>query len=114
MQAGLDPAKLAAAVAFAEQHESPWRRDLRAQLEAGNFEPPPDNEIIGRGDIRILPEAWVAESVAPCALNPRYGLFWCLNSDGSYQPAAPRDSFFASGAGGNVIWIGLTLSTLHG
>ncbi len=45
--AGFDTAKLEAAVAFAEAHESPWRRDLRAQLEAGNFEPPPDNEIIG-------------------------------------------------------------------
>ncbi len=64
--------------------------------------------MLGRGawgEARILPEAWVAESVAPCALNPRYGLFWWLNTDGSYQPAAPRDSIFASGAGGNVIWI---------
>lgn len=45
--AGFDAEKLAAAVAFAEAHESPGRRDLRAQLEAGHFEPPPDNEIIG-------------------------------------------------------------------
>jgi hypothetical protein len=30
-----------------EAHESPCRQDLRAQLEAGNLEPPPDNEIIG-------------------------------------------------------------------
>ena len=57
------------------------------------------------GGRRILPDSWVTESVAPCPLNPRYGLFWWLNSDGSYQPAAPRDSIFASGAGGNVIWI---------
>ena len=47
MTTGFDPTKLAAAIVFAEAHESPWRRDLRAQLEAGNFEPPPDNEIIG-------------------------------------------------------------------
>ena len=45
--AGFDPGRLAGAIAFAEAHESPWRRDLRAQLEAGNFEPPPDNAIIG-------------------------------------------------------------------
>jgi CubicO group peptidase (beta-lactamase class C family) len=57
------------------------------------------------GEIRILPESWIAESITPCPLNPRYGLFWWLNSDGLYQPAAPSDSFFAIGAGGNVIWI---------
>ena len=54
---------------------------------------------------RILPPGWVAESVTPCALKPRYGLFWWLNADGTYQPAAPRDSFFAMGAGGNVTWV---------
>jgi CubicO group peptidase (beta-lactamase class C family) len=45
--AGFDPAKLAEAIAFAEAHETKWQRDIHAQLEAGNFEPPPDNEIIG-------------------------------------------------------------------
>jgi hypothetical protein len=45
--AGLDPAGLAAAVGFALAHESPWPRDIRAHLEAGFFEPPPDNAIIG-------------------------------------------------------------------
>jgi CubicO group peptidase (beta-lactamase class C family) len=39
--------KIAVAVGFAESHESKWLRDIQAQLEAGNFEPPPDNEIIG-------------------------------------------------------------------
>ena len=52
--AGFDPARLAAAVAFAQSHETPWRHDLQAQLEANTFEPPPDNEILGptapRGD----------------------------------------------------------------
>jgi CubicO group peptidase (beta-lactamase class C family) len=47
-QAGFDAAGLADAVAFAAAHETPWRRDIRAQLEAGSFEPPPDNEILGR------------------------------------------------------------------
>jgi CubicO group peptidase (beta-lactamase class C family) len=60
------------------------------------------------GGQRILPANWIAESVTPCPLNPRYGLFWWLNSDGSYQPSAPRDSFFAIGAGGNVTWINPT------
>ncbi len=57
------------------------------------------------GGARILPESWVTASVTPCPLNPRYGLFWWLNSDSSYQPSAPRDSVFAIGAGGNVTWI---------
>jgi CubicO group peptidase (beta-lactamase class C family) len=45
--AGFDADALAAAVRFAQAHETPWRRDLLAQLQAGNFEPPPDNEVIG-------------------------------------------------------------------
>jgi CubicO group peptidase (beta-lactamase class C family) len=32
---------------YALSHESPWPRDLRAHLEAGWFEPPPHNEILG-------------------------------------------------------------------
>lgn len=32
---------------FAVAHEIDWPRDLRAHIEAGFFEPPPDNEILG-------------------------------------------------------------------
>jgi CubicO group peptidase (beta-lactamase class C family) len=35
------------AVDFAATHETKWQRDIHAQLEAGNFEPPPDNAILG-------------------------------------------------------------------
>ena len=35
------------AVRYALSHETPWPRDLRAHLEAGFFEPPPHNEILG-------------------------------------------------------------------
>jgi CubicO group peptidase (beta-lactamase class C family) len=45
--AGFDPGRLAEAVAFAEAWETPWPRDLRAHLESGFFEPPPDNAILG-------------------------------------------------------------------
>lgn len=45
--AGFDPERLATAVAFAEANETRWPRDLRAHLEAGYFEPPPDNAILG-------------------------------------------------------------------
>jgi CubicO group peptidase (beta-lactamase class C family) len=44
---GLDPAALAQAVAFAAARETPWPRDLQAHIEAGYFEPPPDNAILG-------------------------------------------------------------------
>ena len=47
VEAGFDPVRLAAAVEFATAHETPWPRDLRAHLEAGHFEPPPDNRLLG-------------------------------------------------------------------
>ncbi|KAA2215085.1 serine hydrolase domain-containing protein [Teichococcus oryzae] len=53
---------------------------------------------------RVLPEGWVTACTTPCRLNADYGLLWWLNGQGRY-PAASRESFFAQGAGGNVIWI---------
>ena len=35
------------AIRHALAHETPWPRDLRAHLDAGFFEPPPHNEILG-------------------------------------------------------------------
>ena len=59
----------------------------------------------GRWDGRqVVPEAWIAESLIPCALNPEYGLLWWLNGTGKI-PTASRQSFFAVGAGGNRTWI---------
>jgi CubicO group peptidase (beta-lactamase class C family) len=46
-QAQADTEALAAAAAFAAAHESPFPHDLRAHLEAGHFEAPPDNAVIG-------------------------------------------------------------------
>ncbi len=43
----LAAAPLAEAVRFAEAHETPWPRDLRAHIEGGYFERPPHNEILG-------------------------------------------------------------------
>ena len=39
--------KFADAVNFAEANETPWDRDLGKVIDAGYFEPPPWNEIIG-------------------------------------------------------------------
>ncbi|HUB13801.1 MAG TPA: serine hydrolase [Acetobacteraceae bacterium] len=54
---------------------------------------------------RILPEAWIAESLKPCPLNLNYGLMWWLNTGGGRWPSAPHASFAAWGAGGNLIWV---------
>jgi CubicO group peptidase (beta-lactamase class C family) len=45
--AGFAAAALAEAIRFAQTHETGWKHDLLEQLQAGNFEPPPDNEVIG-------------------------------------------------------------------
>ncbi len=45
--AGFDPGAVAAAVEHAATHDSPWVYNLQEHLNAGHFEPPPWNEIIG-------------------------------------------------------------------
>lgn len=57
------------------------------------------------GGRRVLPESWIEESLRPCALNPNYGLLWWLNTGHGRYKSAPGDSFFASGAGGNLTWV---------
>lgn len=54
---------------------------------------------------RLLPEGWVAACRAPCALNPRYGLLWWLNTEGLSFPSASHESFCFSGAGGHTTWV---------
>ena len=56
------------------------------------------------GDVRVLPDRWVSESLAPCPIHPGYGLLWWLNRDKS-RPSASPESYFAVGAGGNQTWI---------
>lgn len=53
---------------------------------------------------QVLPEGWVAACTTPSALNKDYGLLWWLNGQGRF-PGVSRESFFAQGAGGNIIWI---------
>ncbi|MCG8692310.1 MAG: serine hydrolase [Minwuiales bacterium] len=45
--AGFDAGRLAEAVRFAEASEIGWSRDLNEVLAAGEFEPPPWNELLG-------------------------------------------------------------------
>jgi CubicO group peptidase (beta-lactamase class C family) len=53
----------------------------------------------------LLPEQWIDESLTPCPLNPNYGLLWWLNTARKRYPSATEQSFFASGAGGNITWV---------
>ena len=54
---------------------------------------------------RLLSERWLADALAPCAANPRYGFLWWLNTGRKAWPAASRDAFAALGAGGNLVWV---------
>jgi CubicO group peptidase (beta-lactamase class C family) len=57
------------------------------------------------GARRIVSKAWIDALREPCPLNPLYGLLWWLNTDRIGTPSATASSFFARGAGSNVIWI---------
>ena len=57
------------------------------------------------GGRQLLPESWIRAATAPTPLRPVYGYMWWLNTDRKQFPSAPATSFFALGAGSNVIWI---------
>ncbi len=54
---------------------------------------------------RILPEGFVNALRAPSPVFPRYGFLWWLNTDRRQYASAPATSYFALGAGYNVIWL---------
>ena len=68
-----------------------------------------DQALIGQLMLRkgggIVPASWIDELLAPCPLNPNYGFMWWLNTNRSRYPSATGESFFASGAGGNITWV---------
>ena len=53
----------------------------------------------------ILPASWVEALRTPSPCNPVYGYLWWLNTERRLYPNAPASSFFALGAGQNVVWI---------
>lgn len=57
------------------------------------------------GDRRLLSERYVREALTPTPLKPEYGMLWWLNTGRAQYPSATPQSFFALGAGGNVIWV---------
>ncbi len=54
---------------------------------------------------QIVPAGWIDALTTPCPLNPVYGYLWWLNTGRAQYPSAPETSFFAMGAGTNLIWI---------
>ena len=65
--------------------------------------------LIARGGMwgskRLLSEDWVRQLHAPIDIYKVYGFLWWLNTARDYYPSAPATSFFALGAGSNLIWI---------
>ena len=54
---------------------------------------------------RLLSDRWITLATTPAPIRPVYGFLWWLNTDQKQYAAATPRSFFALGAGGNVIWI---------
>ena len=57
------------------------------------------------GGRQLLSERWVREATTPTEIRPNYGKLWWLNTARAQYRSASPESFFALGAGGNVIWI---------
>lgn len=57
------------------------------------------------GERQVLSTAWVDLCTTPCAIEPRYGFLWWLNTGGGMYSSAPESSYFALGAGGHLVWV---------
>ena len=57
------------------------------------------------GTRQIMAEDWVDALIEPSACNANYGFMWWLNTDRTLYPSAPASSFFALGAGSNLVWL---------
>ena len=53
----------------------------------------------------LVPASWIAALQTPCDVFAQYGLLWWLNTGRKNYPGAPDSSFFAMGAGTNLVWI---------
>ena len=54
---------------------------------------------------QLLSKEWIDQARIPSPINSRYGYMWWLNTDGNVTDNAPSSAFYASGAGGNYIWV---------
>jgi len=58
---------------------------------------------------QLISADWVRQMHTPIDIYKVYGFLWWLNTDREYYPGAPESSFFALGAGSNLVWIDQTL-----
>ena len=56
-------------------------------------------------DRQLLSEEWIRLATTPAELRPNYGALWWLNTGRAQYRSASPESYFALGAGGNVIWV---------
>ncbi len=54
---------------------------------------------------QLLSADWIRAMRTPIDIYAAYGFLWWLNTGGEHYPSAPETSFFALGAGSNLIWI---------
>ncbi len=54
---------------------------------------------------RLVDADWIRQMHDPIDIYKSYGFLWWLNTDREYYPEAPETSFFALGAGSNLVWI---------
>lgn len=54
---------------------------------------------------QVLPASWVEATRTPCPVNAEYGYLWWLNTGRAHYERAPATSYFAMGAGQNIIWV---------
>ncbi|HIJ57521.1 MAG TPA: serine hydrolase [Deltaproteobacteria bacterium] len=54
---------------------------------------------------RLLSENWIKQAISPSDQNPEYGYMFWLNTNRTLAPSVPEGSYFARGAGSNVVWI---------
>ena len=54
---------------------------------------------------QLLSDRWISLATTPSQVRPGYGFLWWLNTNRMLYPAATPRSFFARGAGGNIIWM---------
>lgn len=57
------------------------------------------------GAAQVLPRAWVDAMRAPSRPKDDYGFMWWLNTGRRALPAAPADAIWASGFGGNGVYV---------
>jgi CubicO group peptidase (beta-lactamase class C family) len=56
-------------------------------------------------DTQIIPPEWIDKMRVPTPARKDYGYMWWLNTDQERIPAAPESAFWASGFGGNYVYI---------